>query len=182
MFQSRSNKRVVCEDCYWAHLYGHKDYTKMFKRCVLPEVITPEISRALCHCRDVPHHDGSGKPLALFPMIDQDKAKHIDVGGSGTIQCGLLKLGELVTRAKYNALEISGNMNEAENETKSLGKREKERKRESREPVLRSTTTDALTDPDIPPFLRKSAGKYPFGDVHMALRVGPLVIENGVSQ
>lgn len=37
-------------------------------------------------------------------------------------------------------------------------------------------------DDDIPWFLRKYAEKYPFGNVHMALRVGPIVIENGVAK
>ncbi|KAL8299181.1 hypothetical protein RB593_009180 [Gaeumannomyces tritici] len=38
-----------------------------------------------------------------------------------------------------------------------------------------------MADDDIPLFFRRFATKYPFGNVHMALRVGPLVIENGVS-
>ncbi|CAM1505284.1 Fc.00g109210.m01.CDS01 [Cosmosporella sp. VM-42] len=45
-----------------------------------------------------------------------------------------------------------------------------------------SGTTEARADEDIPPFFRKFVEKYPFGNVHMALRVGPLVIQNGVSQ
>lgn len=35
---------------------------------------------------------------------------------------------------------------------------------------------------DIPAFFRRWAEKDPFGDMHMALRVGPLVIENGVER
>jgi hypothetical protein len=35
-------------------------------------------------------------------------------------------------------------------------------------------------DEDVPFFLRKSVNKTPFGNVHMALRIGPLIIENGV--
>jgi hypothetical protein len=35
---------------------------------------------------------------------------------------------------------------------------------------------------DIPFFFRPYTERYPFGNVHMALRFGPLVIENGVSQ
>jgi hypothetical protein len=49
-----------------------------------------------------------------------------------------------------------------------------------------SSTTNAVTEleanEDIPLFFRQFTEKYPFGNVHMALRVGPLVIENGVSQ
>jgi hypothetical protein len=35
---------------------------------------------------------------------------------------------------------------------------------------------------EIPSYLRPIAGTYPLGNVHMALRIGPLVIENGVSK
>ncbi|KAF7555989.1 hypothetical protein G7Z17_g1717 [Cylindrodendrum hubeiense] len=44
-----------------------------------------------------------------------------------------------------------------------------------------SVVTEAEADQDIPLFFRRYAEKYPFGNVHMALRVGPLVFENGVS-
>jgi hypothetical protein len=33
---------------------------------------------------------------------------------------------------------------------------------------------------DVPWFMKPYVNKYPFGNVHMALRLGPLVIENGV--
>ncbi|KAI9933669.1 hypothetical protein MW887_008142 [Aspergillus wentii] len=41
--------------------------------------------------------------------------------------------------------------------------------------------TEAKADEDIPIFFRQFTEQYPFGNVHMALRVGPLVIENGVA-
>jgi hypothetical protein len=37
-------------------------------------------------------------------------------------------------------------------------------------------------DEDVPFFMRKFTNRYPFGNVHMALRIGPLIIENGVDQ
>ncbi|KAF5025922.1 hypothetical protein F66182_1957 [Fusarium sp. NRRL 66182] len=44
-----------------------------------------------------------------------------------------------------------------------------------------SVAEEAEADEDIPLFFRRYVQKYPYGNVHMALRVGPLVIENGVS-
>ncbi|KAJ4124157.1 hypothetical protein NW768_009511 [Fusarium equiseti] len=44
-----------------------------------------------------------------------------------------------------------------------------------------SVAAEAAGDTDIPLFFRNHTEKNPFGNVHMALRVGPLVIENGVS-
>jgi hypothetical protein len=34
-------------------------------------------------------------------------------------------------------------------------------------------------DSEIPTFMKKYTERYPFGNVHMALRFGPLLIENG---
>jgi hypothetical protein len=45
-----------------------------------------------------------------------------------------------------------------------------------------SVAVEAAADNDIPLFFRKTVEKYPYGNVHMALRIGPIVIENGVSQ
>lgn len=45
-----------------------------------------------------------------------------------------------------------------------------------------SVAEEAAEDGDIPLFFRKYVEKYPYGNVHMALRVGPIVIENGVAQ
>jgi hypothetical protein len=41
---------------------------------------------------------------------------------------------------------------------------------------------EAAADTDMPLFFRGYTEKHPYGNVHMALRVGPIVIENGVSQ
>ncbi len=48
--------------------------------------------------------------------------------------------------------------------------------------VRHHVATDPAADGDMPLFFRKSAAKDPFANVHMALRVGPLVVENGVAQ
>ena len=45
-----------------------------------------------------------------------------------------------------------------------------------------AAATEAAADEDIPLFFRQFMQQYPFGNVHMALRVGFLVIENGVAQ
>lgn len=45
-----------------------------------------------------------------------------------------------------------------------------------------SAAGEAAGDKDIPLFFRGYTEKYPYANVPMALRVGPLIIENGVSQ
>ncbi|KAK4122064.1 hypothetical protein N657DRAFT_635497 [Parathielavia appendiculata] len=102
---------TICEDCYWQHHYGDDSYSKAYKHCVLQGSITPEKSRQLCSCRAVPHHDGSGIPLTLFPV--NKEAKH-NVGiGQGDVKCSLLELDELVGRAKYDGLLESVGMKES---------------------------------------------------------------------
>lgn len=205
MFKSQApeHPRVICENCYWQHYYGNKAYTKTYKHCVLQEATTPEKSRRLCHCKDVPHFDDSGTPLSLFP-VDKD-ARHIGVGESGGIQCSLLKLDELVVKAKYSGTlesvglkdgRASGTLSKELDAAKAgfksqTGSALKDRRKSANAEAAASAPKDSFTasgpteaeaDTDIPLFLRKFAKKNPFGDVHMALRVGPLVIENGVAQ
>lgn len=106
------------------------------------------------------------------------------------MRCNLLKLRELVALAKYQGLMATGRAKEPSKFTKIsrlvTGKK-KPQKAGSGSPNLPRTKDDAAhaqahADTDIPRFLRKHGQKYPFGNVHMALRVGPLIIENGVSQ
>ncbi|KAM5444216.1 hypothetical protein MferCBS31731_000733 [Microsporum ferrugineum] len=193
---------IICEQCYWLHFYGNERYTKTYKHCILSEAITPVRSRKICRCRDVPHFDSWGHPRSLFPVIKGEN--HLSAGGFGSIQCGILKLGEHVALAKYKGLQtivgLKANKNRpttisgvTRTPTKKIsgwrpGKLTTVASRglhnsASRTPSESSTSvaTEAQADGDIPLFFRKFTEKYPFGNVHMALRVGPLVIENGVS-
>ena len=65
--------------------------------------------------------------------------------------------------------------------------REEAKRRESQKltnPYQRQTATETVdekeAEEDIPFFMRRITDRYPFGNVHMALRVGPIIIENGV--
>lgn len=107
------------------------------------------------------------------------------------MRCNLLKLRELVALAKYQGLMAAGGAKEPSKFTKIASRlvtgKKKPQKAGSGSLNLPRTKDDvahaqAHADTDIPRFLRKHAQKYPFGNVHMALRVGPLIIENGVSQ
>lgn len=205
MFISRNpdGPSVVCEDCYRSHYYGKNSYTKKHKHCSLPELVTPETSRDLCPCRSVLRYDSNGDPVALLPI--EKKSDH------PTSECGLIQLEERIARAKCNGLQgsvgikdtkmssiFSQEVDTVKAEAKAhkeadMGKGKKSEKRwsvagsTSRESAERdaassaSVVTEAEADTDIPVFFRRFAKKHPFGDVHMALRVGPLVIENGVA-
>jgi hypothetical protein len=153
----------------------------------------------------------------LFPITEDEKHRGSD--GSGGLQCGLLKLGDMVAEAKYAGMQnlvsknvmsqklrnntLAGEKHKRQTEEKEKRRQEEEkaRKRQKRESTNQVTEVnlnhsgsglstggktvpvkDGEADEDVPYFLRKFKEKHPFGNVHMALRVGPLVIENGVSQ
>ncbi|UNI15712.1 hypothetical protein JDV02_002218 [Purpureocillium takamizusanense] len=177
---------TICEDCYWRFHHGRpssSSYVKSYKHCVLLESVSPETSRSICLCRDVAHLDAGGKPVSLFPV--GRTAQHVDVAGPGTPQCGLLKLGEAVASAKYRGLEeLAGQKG-----VKVLKEEEKQKRRSYKtgidaarfEALLQEGPTDPGNDNDVSSFIRQFADPNPFGHVHMSLRVGPLVVENGVA-
>lgn len=196
----------ICETCYRDTHYGTDSFVKVCKHSILEDGIHPAASRNICRCSDVPHFDPTGRSRALFP-VDELADRHIDVNGLGSLQCGLLKLGDLVADAKYDAMQqnIAPNQKSKKlsqirrldeiKEDKNDKKREKHRRR------LRTTTPQNIlndanrtqsggtqvpdeieADADIPFFFRKYAERHPFGNVHMAIRLGPLIIENGVAQ
>ena len=210
---SHTDPAIICEDCYRRHYYGKETYVKAYKHCILADTIHPEASRKMCRCKEVPHFDGSGRAKALFPV---DKAaRHINVRGVGTVQCTLLKLGELVALAKYEGMQsiigskkkeklpnltskVPEGVTNGSPKTKpgqpsgSTWKLKQMRtvtgtsKHDDQARTASSSTTSVVTeaqaDSDIPLFFRKYTARYPFGPVHMALRIGPVVIENGVTQ
>lgn len=196
---SPSSTRSVCERCYRQHYHGNPQYEKAYKHCILPKTITPPISLEMCECEGISQEDEEGVPY-LFPVpkgqphVDNDEAR-----------CKLLNLGQQVALAKYyGLLNIVKNQQNQPKGCKKLacklrsilnldrkdqnGKDNKsikisELKRLPLQDVSNNAAaTEAAADEDIPLFFRQFTQQYPFGNVHMALRVGPLVIENGVAQ
>lgn len=196
---------VICEDCYREKFLASADFVKIYKHCILRGAINPQLSRQICYCEEVPHRDTEGRPLGLFP-VDKD-AGHLKAKGPGLVECGLLKLPEIVAEAKYEGMQtltsrtkiklkgLADEKREAAErraiESKKL-KQQQQRKivtQESQNASNRTTETgtavsvaEAEADDDVPFFLKRYTENYPFGNVHMALRLGPLVFENGVAQ
>lgn len=181
----QSLESAICEECYRLNYYGDDFYTKRYKHCILSEAITPPISRKICRCHTVLHSDPSGEPRSLFPIeksefpIEKNK-DHFDYNLTTNVRCNILKMDGLVALSKYHGLQAmvkpekrrSSKVSNASLAGSQYGTRTKES----------YPTGIARTDGDIPLFFRRYTEEYPFGNVHMALRVGPLVIENGVSQ
>lgn len=203
--QKQTSVAYICEDCYRAHFFGNPELVKSYKHCILNEIITPRGSLQICNCRDVPHSDPRGGYLSLWPVGEEDK--HRKATKPGMVPCGLLTLGDVVAEAKYDGMQavMDGTpqrvkhrrtlADEKRDDQRRLLKTTKLKKAPGPKLLARQSqhaARDALKgtaagfaedeDEDIPSFWKKHAEKYPFGDVHMALRIGPLVVENGVEQ
>lgn len=200
MFRKVDQDNVaVCETCYREGLYGDDSYLKAYKHCILRNTITAEKSQKICRCSTVPHLKPDGNYKELFPVGDE--AHRGSEAGTKGLKCGLLNLGTRVAEAKYEGM-LSRHEKHIDlgDQKRSDDAREERRRKygellglkmvnqasliDSRQRIAERGRTVGLEEDDesIPFFMRKFANKYPFGNVHMALRFGPLLIENGVEQ
>ncbi|KAK7619197.1 hypothetical protein IWX50DRAFT_233073 [Phyllosticta citricarpa] len=193
-----NQQTCICEQCYRQKHYGDKSFVKVPKHCVFSESIDAETSRRMCKCPEVPHLDQKGNPRELFPVNPREK--HIEAGPN---TCELLRLNERLARAKYATMTEQPGRKKTAIIKKFLDIRPRKDVKEFLEPQKKGKDDEWIDmleddsgvsmpsstygvaeedegDDDIPFYLRHYTRKYPFGNVHMALRVGPLVIENGV--
>ncbi|KAK2768344.1 hypothetical protein FQN54_000198 [Arachnomyces sp. PD_36] len=199
MFKKSGDSSNICEDCYWSSHYGDPSYAKVYKHCILRKAVDSQASHRICRCPGVSHYDDKGNAYDIFPMEKEGKDPHIKRTGPGGLQCGLLELGEHVAEAKYQGMEGRFSQKKhpqklsdirrqiAEGQARAKQKEQKS-KRPSRQSPSEHTSTagsnpitvDKEAQEDLPFYLKRDT-ENPFGNVHMALRIGPLVIENGVA-
>ena len=173
----------ICQDCQNASKHQHHNLRKRYKHCVLTESIDASTSRKICKCGTVPRHDTEGRSRSLYPVHATDKHRSTP---KGTVQCGLLDLTSLVAEAKFENVVLKVDKRSTLEEEKRLA-REEAKRRESqktanqyRRQTVTETVDEKKAEEDIPFFMRRITDRYPFGNVHMALRVGSIIIENGV--
>ena len=200
---------TICDSCYFERFYSDPNIYKVHKHCILDTSITSAGGRKICRCDGTVRMDDSGKYLNLFPVRENDV--HRIATKKGGLQCPLLSLGDMVAESKYDAMQtpLGKRVPLAEEKliatmtSEQLAKYQKGQKKPFRKEAKLQTgvipslvdednrvgtegksaeVREAEADKDIPFFMKRYVDKYPFGNVHMALRVGPLVIENGVSQ
>ncbi|KAF4982823.1 hypothetical protein FZEAL_1615 [Fusarium zealandicum] len=177
MFEQIDNEAVIiCETCYREAHYGQ---AKFFKNSVR-------------------RRDNDGRLRSLWPVDpDLDNGQHFK-GGGGQAGCGLYCITDLFAEAKYattrskidrhDTLLHLKKKNHPAVETTSLVRLSK--RKPSRLQHLSQTSVPEFgysygcsteSPEDIPIYLRSITEKYPYGNVHMALRIGPIIIENGVA-
>jgi hypothetical protein len=177
----------ICENCYYTSAHPRKHLTKKYKHSILQETITPERSHKICRCSSVPRADENGVPSILFPV--DPKSLHRGSSNKGTIKCGLLTLNERIAEAKY---ESQLSLAEKRKELDEIRKEENG----EREPIRKTSSAnspahlnrdggalyDEYHDEGIPVHIKRYTDRYPFGNVHVSLMVGPLIIENGAKK
>ena len=173
----------ICQDCQHAGKHQHHNLKKHYKHCILTKSIDASTSRKICKCGTVPRHDADGKSRSLYPVQATDKHRSTP---KGTVQCGLLDLKSLIAEAKFENVVLKVDKRSTLEEEQRLA-REKARRHQSnkvdiqhRQQTATETVDEKEAGEDIPFFMRRITDRYPFGNVHMALRFGPIIVENGV--
>ncbi|KAM5353712.1 hypothetical protein ACJ41O_000362 [Fusarium nematophilum] len=199
MFQEVDNPaETICETCYRASHYGQVRFLKKYKQCCLTSAITAPVSRKLCGCGSVRRRDNDGRLRCLWPIDPElDKGEHIK-GGKGRASCGLYHVTDLYAEAKYATTRSKIEADDTLVQMKRREDQEAERagliKTVKKRPTkLQHVNEDSIpefgysygfstrTPEAIPLYLRSTIDTYPYGNVHMALRFGPIIIENGVA-
>lgn len=159
-----SKDRCLCETCYWKNHYGDEAYLKRHKYCILPEAMDTETSKEVCQCPEM-----QGVLRNRFPV--ESTHRH-------STDCSLLKLNDHLATAKIQAIPKYQAQHmppiRTFNDIRPI---------ESTHAMGQQTLgfdNEELAEEQIPLPLRKYANQWSFGNVHMALRIGPLRIESGV--
>ena len=199
-----TQKDSICETCFRESRHPPSHMAKFYKHFILRDIITPQISRQICVCDG--SRNAASKPgvSSLFP-IDKNFA-HRGKGKTKVLRCGLLLLSDKVMEAKYQGsishiekgkrrATVRRNVKRNDQPGKSSSRHRSPRFRKAArhqqhvdpqskadERTMSDIENEKLADHEIPLLYRKFTRRYPFGNVHMALMFGPLMIENGVPE
>jgi hypothetical protein len=182
---------ILCETCARNNIHPLSHLRKFPKHCVITNSVSLLQSQQICQCHQSPSSQLSKS--SLFPFRYGQREIHY----SG---CGLLNLTPEHFKVRYadihrgknrwNPLTIrNGNPALASTPSPSSGRPLEQKTLPGNQNLLGSTPSDSHS-PDPKPFLKSMLKpiihpvleKIPFGNVHMALMFGPLVIENGVPE
>lgn len=195
----------ICESCFREARHPPHHLTKFYKHFILRDIIKPQISRQICVCNGSANTASQLGGPSLFP-IDKNFA-HRGKGRTRVLRCGLLLLSDKVMEAKYRGsislIEKNKRRAEARKNVKLIDQEDAKPKSRNRsikprkatinqkfsdpqtkaeEKTVSDVENEKLADQEIPLLYRKFTKRYPFGNVHMALMFGPLMIEIGVPE
>lgn len=177
-----ASRGYICQDCQHQGKHQHHKLQKKYKHCILKHSIGESISGQICKCGTVSRYDNEGKKRSLYPVRLTDRHRTTP---KGTVQCGLLDLPNLVADAKFHDTvqrkDRRGSLEEENRKARiKAAQLEAQKDKNFRRHTTMETIEEKDADEDIPFFMRRITDRYPFGNVHMALRLGTIMIENGV--
>ena len=201
-----TQKDSICETCFRRAWHPQSHMTKFYKHLILRDIITPRVGRRICVCDPDMGNAPKSWRSSLFPI--DDNFLHRGKGRPKVLKCGLLLLSDRVMEAKYqgtiSSIEKRKKQIQKRRQKKTIDKKEVQptskkgrlgrsqtrlRGRRYKNPQGKGdekTTSDVedekLASKEIPLLYRKFTNRYPFGNVHIALMFGPLMIENGVPE
>ncbi|KAK2804587.1 hypothetical protein FQN51_001788 [Onygenales sp. PD_10] len=184
---SNTRKRLdcICESCYRADHYGDSGYVKIHRHCPLTGLIDSDPSNKFKPYDGFIHSVAESK---YREMGRGHESKYLETGK------GLESKYRKIGRGLGNVIRrhsLHGSLGAAEvKDRKTLVAPRTEHARLTigqnhglEHPTARLLNPRAGTEVEeaLPTSLRHKAEENPFGNVHMALRIGPLIIENGAA-
>lgn len=194
-FINNKTSDIMCEDCYRKTLYGHRDVKKALKRCCLSATILTGPSQMICTCPQVQRRDGAGRLKNLFPVRDgpESQERHMNPKGElGKIRCGLYELPDLLAEAKFQSIFKPTMLKEGKRTSLEEARRQEQRHlwkyKVDSQPKLTYPGQNSAAEPNRTAFANKRDSEFlgknnnpmGFSNLHMSLRVGPLVIQHEI--
>lgn len=171
----RTELDIMCETCTRKAVQESPMVTssirKYEKRCILREAVLPSRSRQICTCGaihqvDVPHGDGFA----------------VDGGRQHLQQC---PIGQLISRHMQARLAEVRQEIEMVSHIQAIPQIETRLsmlRQQARRRIHRWRTRDSTFKQFAGSAVQKRPPNIPFGNVHMALMIGTVIIENGVER
>lgn len=177
---------VICEKCYCDNHYGEEGFAKRYKHSGVQMVSKGNGDTKVCQCGKFNDDLTNGSQQHWGP------------------ECPIGRLRDRLAERRFESTRLNSERRKSlaayqklhsEQDLKLATDRWRDNKKMGSKPVLAQRTDDALvgefemdglsTSSPInatPDYLRPASSSNPWGLVHMSLRIGPLVIENGVEK
>lgn len=173
-----SKEELICESCYRKKSQQKSNsldssYTKMHIHCILPEIAKSNTSQETGSCPRVAKLEDQDPPGNLFQFRSTGESSH-----GFKLRKSIGTLAEAKAKAMQGSRDLSlRTFEDIQSKCEEGGG--------GAGPSLQATLgveEEEQADDKVPILLQYYFQKYPFGNVHMALRLGPLLIENGQPQ
>ena len=187
---------IICEGCYCDNHYGEEGFNKNYNTSPLPKALLSGPVSAMCKCH--------GK-LGIRSDKKDSRPASIDTPlRHGNPECPVGYYSDMLAESLFASSRLDFEKGKsladyqdkhAQEDLKKATDAWRDQKRTTYRPTLRRRTDDEIigelglegiqtaSEPSqVPEYLRPMSSVNPWGMVHMALRVGPLVIENGVNK